>query len=195
MRRRGSIARGRSDLAVVDVLDAGVDGVVDVLHLLAEQLVVAGVAEAGLDLAVDQLDLLDHRVLQLSQLGRGNRVQPRDVLRVVAEDRLLLELLHPRPHLLHHPLDGLNLPRQLLHSRRAGVARAQVDHPQHLLLPLEHLLQPVPHQLHYLGLLYLRHTAIIPPQPQSKLIGRCRKDYQTSTASWVGSSGSTVAVG
>ena len=105
-----------SDLAVVDVLNARIDEVVDVLHLLAEQLVVASVAEASLDLAIDQLDLLNHSVLQLSQLGRGDGVESRHVLKVIAEDRLLFELLHPRPHLLHHLLDGFDLLRQIMHG-------------------------------------------------------------------------------
>ncbi len=51
--RSSCLESSESDFAVIDVFDAGVNHVVDVLHLLAEKLVVASVAEASLDLAID----------------------------------------------------------------------------------------------------------------------------------------------
>jgi hypothetical protein len=103
----GLRVEGGSNFVVVYVLDAGVEDVVDVLHLLAQQLVIARVAEPSLDFRIDQLNLLDHCVLQLTELGRSSWVQP--IIGIIAEDCLLFKLLHPRPNFFHHSLDRLDL--------------------------------------------------------------------------------------
>jgi hypothetical protein len=63
-----------SNFAVIDILDAGVDDIIDLLHLLAQQFIIAGIPEPIGYLGVDHLDLLDDGMLQLSDLGGDDGV-------------------------------------------------------------------------------------------------------------------------
>lgn len=82
-----------SYFAVIDILDAGIDHIIDVLYLLAQQFVVAGVSEPIGDLCVDHLDLLNYRMLQLPNFRWNDGIKAGHYW-VVVEDGFLFEVLH-----------------------------------------------------------------------------------------------------